>query len=322
MGSSTLIERETLTGADEGPHLLITGGVHGDEFEPMAAARRLRAVLPGLLRRGRVTLVPVVNRPAFERGERTGPDGLDLARTCPGDPKGSETERIAHELSGLIRQADYYVDLHTGGTRLTIEPLVGYMLHDDAAVLERQRNMARAFNLPIVWGTSSRLEGRSLSVARDAGVPAVYAEYGGGGGCEQAGVTAYVEGCLNVATRLGMVDRPEWESRVRFVVEDHRDESGHLQVQYPSPSAGFFEPGVTLGTMVAAGDVLGQVVDELGNGVVGVRAEEAGLILLLRSFPRVERGDTLAVVLPICEPGSLHIARQGQRTQGNLACNS
>lgn len=317
-----MIERETLTGADRGPHLLITGGVHGDEFEPMAAIRRLRAVLPGQLRRGRVTLAPVVNQPAFERGERTGPDGLDLARTCPGDPGGSPTQRIAHELSGLIREADYYVDLHTGGTRLRIEPLVGYMLHDDSAVLDRQRSMARAFNLPIVWGTSARLEGRSLSVARAAGVPAIYAEYGGGGGCDPAGVAAYVEGCLNVAARLGMVDRPEWASRVRYVVEDHRDESGHLQIQYPSPSAGYFEPDVTLGTVVAAGDVLGQVVDELGNCAVDVQAEEAGLILLLRSFPRVERGDTLAVVLPISEPGSLHIACQGQRTQGNLACNS
>ena len=33
---------QTLTFGDAsaGPHLLITGGVHGDEFEPMAAIRR------------------------------------------------------------------------------------------------------------------------------------------------------------------------------------------------------------------------------------------------------------------------------------------
>ena len=31
----------TIQAADVGPHLLITGGVHGDEFEPMAAIRRL-----------------------------------------------------------------------------------------------------------------------------------------------------------------------------------------------------------------------------------------------------------------------------------------
>ena len=41
--------------------------------------------------------------------------------------------------------------------------------------------MARAFNLPLIWGTDASLEGRSLSVARDAAVPAIYAEYLGGG---------------------------------------------------------------------------------------------------------------------------------------------
>ena len=50
-------------------------------------------------------------------------------------------------------------------------PLAGYMLHRDAAVLDAQRRMARAFNLPVIWGTDWRLEGRSLSAARNAGVP-------------------------------------------------------------------------------------------------------------------------------------------------------
>src|SRR5262245_21713336 len=116
------------------PHLLVTGGVHGDEFEPMAAIRQLIGELSNRELRGRVTLVPVVNEPAFRLGQRTAEDGLDLARTCPGNADGSVTERVAHALTGLIRSADYYVDLHTGGTRLRVLPLVGYMLHPDRAV--------------------------------------------------------------------------------------------------------------------------------------------------------------------------------------------
>ena len=92
------LKTETIVGQEPGPHLLITGGVHGDEFEPMAAVRLLiRRVCPESLR-GRLTLVPVVNEPAFRRGQRTAEDGLDLARTCPGRPDGSVTERIAHAL--------------------------------------------------------------------------------------------------------------------------------------------------------------------------------------------------------------------------------
>ena len=36
-----MIQSKTISGQADGPHLLITAGVHGDEFEPMAAARAL-----------------------------------------------------------------------------------------------------------------------------------------------------------------------------------------------------------------------------------------------------------------------------------------
>ena len=35
------------SGHDTGPHLLITGGVHGDEFEPIVAIRRLISIFSG-----------------------------------------------------------------------------------------------------------------------------------------------------------------------------------------------------------------------------------------------------------------------------------
>ncbi len=38
---------ECVTGPRLGPHHLITCGVHGDEFEPMAAIRRLIDLVPG-----------------------------------------------------------------------------------------------------------------------------------------------------------------------------------------------------------------------------------------------------------------------------------
>lgn len=298
-----------IVGPQSGPRLLITGGVHGDEFEPIAAIRRLIACWPANETRGRVKLVPVVNTAAFERGSRTAEDGLDLARTCPGNPQGSITEQTAHALTELIREADYYIDLHTGGTTMNIWPLAGYMLHADRSVLETQRRMARAFNLPVVWGTTPELEGRSMSVARDANVPAIYVEYGGSGVCDPAGVEACVNGCLNVAAELGLLPPRSCADRVLYTVEDDRAGSGHLQVQHPAPASGFFEPRVALGDSVEQGQSLGQVVDPLGLAGHDVPASEAGHVLLLRTFPRVSQGDTLAVILPIGAPGSVCFPR-------------
>jgi predicted deacylase len=238
-----------------------------------------------------------VNEAAFARGQRVAEDGLDLARTCPGRPDGSITERVAHALSELIRAADDYIDLHTGGTALSVWPMTGYMLHHDPNVLERQRSMARAFNLPVIWGTDSQLNGRSLSVARDARVPAIYAEYLGGGRCSLAGVESYVRGCLNVMRCLGMLDAAPPPSDVQFVVEDPRPGAGHMQRCYPSPADGHFEAVVELGQLVSVGQPLGCVVDPVGRGPHEILSTQTGRVLVLRTFPAVRRGDSLAVIL-------------------------
>lgn len=290
------LKSRTLTGKRDGPHLLITGGVHGDEYEPMAAIRRLMSVIDARSLAGRVTLVPVVNEPAFESGARTAEDGLDLARVCPGKAKGSFTERIAFALSDLIRSADFYIDLHTGGNLFELYPLAGYMLHAKKRVLDDQRRMARAMNLPLVWGTTPNLNGRSLSVARDEGIPAIYAEHGGGGACATAGIDDYVDGCLNILRELKMCRGSPLCSRVRHVVEDPRDRSGFLQIQHPSPIDGFFTPRVKLGKTVRSGRLIGSVVDVLGGREYEVTSAENGIVVMLRSRRQVRKGDALVAL--------------------------
>lgn len=290
---------KVIAGTQPGPRVLITGGVHGDEFEPMAAIRRLAREIPTDKLRGSLTLVPVVNEPAFRLGQRTAEDGRDLARTCPGRADGSVTERIAAALSELIRAADYYIDLHTGGTRLVVQPLVGYTLHRDSRVLAEQRRMARAFGLSIIWGTDPNLEGRSLSVARDAGVPAIYAEYLGGGACSREGSDLYVRGCRNVLVELDMLDGAAFMSaKAAVCVEDDRVGAGHMQVNHQAPLEGFFEPAVKLGREVVSGELLGTVSDVWGESISEIRAQYAGLVIVLHTFSRVNSGDGVAVVLP------------------------
>ncbi len=292
-----MLQRFDIKGTSPGPKLLITGGVHGDEFEPMAAVRRLMAEIDPQELRGTLTLVPVVNEPAFQRGHRTADDEKDLARTCPGRADGTVTERIAFELSELIRAADFYIDLHTGGTRFTVLPLSGYTLHADAKVLNTQRRMARAFGLPVVWGTDPNLDGRSLSVARDANVPAIYCEYLGGGRMEPAGVEAYVRGCRNVMIELGLLDGTVQIECEPLVAEDTKPGAGHMQINHPSPRSGFFEPAVSLGQFVHAGDLIGTVSDVLGQTVEKIQSRYTGLVIVLHTFPTVEAGVSIAVVM-------------------------
>ena len=298
-----LINHNTIEGLHNGPHLLITAGVHGDEWEPIVAVRELFSNVQQDELHGKLTLVPVANESAFQAGERVGADGLDLARVCPGRADGSLTERVAFELAELISTVDYYIDLHTGGVRMRIWPLAGYLLHEDERLLAQQRAMARAFGLPFVWGTDASISGRTLSVARDLSIPAIYVEYLGSAiFCNEA-VAAFVNGCRSVMTCLGMLSAVNLSGGVRYFAEESVVGSGHLQVCHPAPDDGIFVPTVELGDEVYAGATLGYFHRNQPNieSALPICAEKTGRVVALRSLPRVNAGDGLGVLVKIAE---------------------
>jgi predicted deacylase len=292
----------------EGPHLLIIAGVHGDEYEPMLAVQRLVDKFSEDLKleNGQMTLVSIVNTPAYERDSRTASDSKDLARTCPGKKDGSETEQIAWEISKLIRSVDFLIDMHTGGKTYEIYPLSGYVLHSDKEILEKQRAMAADFGLPVQWGTSPHLDGRTLSVARDAGVPAIYTEYGGGEQIDPEIVNALYEGCLRVMTSLKMISGQFIQDRQpQYIVEDYREESGHLQIMYPSPIDGRFITSMNLGEMAKKGQLIGCVESLESEEKKEIYANEDGLLFLIRRKTSVKQGEATAGILPITQPGNI-----------------
>ncbi len=299
--------------SSKGPRLLIIAGVHGDEFLPMLAVRELIRQFKsdpdqaGRLQ-GELTLIPVVNRSAFQRGQRCGADGKDLARTCPGRKEGTQTEQLAWALAQEIHRADFLIDLHTGGRELCVLPLAGYMLHPEESIRNQQREMAQAFQLPFVWGTTPELPGRSLSVARDQAVPAIYVEYLGAhrelteiarlskqGTPGMAG-HPLVEGCWNVMRSLRIWDQPARNDITPEIVEDNRQGSGHMQVSHPAPATGFLDWRVPLGEQLTAGTLLARIVSETGQTCSSVLAEQTGRLVAMRDYPRVTQGDAVAVI--------------------------
>jgi len=307
-----MFDKLTIKGKSDGPHLLVTAGVHGDEYEPMEACRRIyREVISRQSEfSGTLTLVPVVNMAAFRACERTGPDGLDLARVCPGSADGSETERVAWEISKIIRTADFFIDMHNGGKLYNIYPFSGYVLHPNKDILEVQRMMAKSFLLPIVWGTDPTLEGRTLSVARDAKIPAIYTEIGGAGIYDESFTVMAVDGVINVMRAFDMLPDDTKSKKIKYHLEDHRKDSGHLQRLLPSPADGFYIPAVSLGQRVDVGDLIGTVQDPTGKINVQVPADQAGIVLFLRNTPAVKVGETLGAILPVIEDDEIQIINE------------
>jgi predicted deacylase len=298
-GSAVQLPVIAACGGRQGKTLLVTACVHGDEFEGPAAIWQLVDSLDPARLAGNVIGVPVANPPAYEAGLRTNPDDRqDLARVFPGDPQGTVTEQIAHALvHRFIRHADLYCDLHSAGQYYQMPPLAGYQLRAEP-LLSQQRAAAKAFGLPLLWGTPG-LPGRSLSAAGDYGVPAIYAEITGEGRCRRADVDRYVHGLRQLVALLEISDERLQPHEPEWLVEDDRPGSGHLQVQNRTPIGGFFQAAVGVWDRVAQGQTVGVVRDAFGQTRHTVVAGKGGRIVFLRTFSRVLAGDAVCTIIEV-----------------------
>ena len=159
--------------------------------------------------------------------------------------------------------------------------------------------MAEAFHLPVIWGTDGAPGGRTLSVARDANVPAIYVEYGGGGAAHDEITKAYVSGCVNVLASLGMTWQQNKIKKIKkYWVEDYRTDSGHLQSQMPAPADGIFVPAVKQGEKIMKNQLWGTVTNVATGKKNEIRATMEGIVLFLRVAAIVKKGDSLGGILP------------------------
>lgn len=282
----------SVAGVSDGPTLLVLAGVHGDEYEGIITIPRLfQDIQPGGLR-GRLLMIPVCNIPAYESARRASPiDGLNLARVFPGRRDGSITEQIAYWIcERLLPQADFMIDLHTGGIAYELPLLVGYV-HDESAYGQASLGAARAFGVPVLWGhPSPPPAGRSLSAAYDHGVPGIYTEAPGGSGIDAQVAASFLSGVFNVMKHLGMLNGEQSRQPLRHHLLGHGDLDSVLQ----TPVAGLFRREASLLDEVEGGQRLGVIQDEFGGILAEIVARQAGILIMLRGLPRVEPGDGIA----------------------------
>jgi predicted deacylase len=273
-------------GARQGAVLAVTAGIHGDEYEGVRAIFEVFEALDPALLSGTWIAVPVANPPAFWKGTRTSPDdGANLARTFPGKPGGSVSERIAWRLAhDVIARADFFLDLHSGGVLYRMPSMVGY---DDAD--ERSRRAALAFGAPVLWGHREIPDGRTISFARDRGIPWLYTEARGAGRIDAADLAMMRRGMLNLMMHLGILPgTPEPFAPAMRLTGD-----GNIDAAITASRAGFLLSGVGILDSVARGARLGTLVDLQGNTVEEYFAPFDGVLGLVREFPVVQPGDSV-----------------------------
>jgi predicted deacylase len=282
----------TVRGSRPGPTAALLGGVHGDEDEGVLAVLSVLHELTGVPLRGTVRAVARANPSAWAAASRTGPlDGGNLARCFPGDPKAGPTAEVAAAITAsVIDGADVLIDLHSAGRAYRMPLFCGFIR--DAGDADGSRRAAVAFGAPLIWAHSGAPPGRSLSVAAEFGIPAVYAECGGGGGIRGDHLEAYCRGVLAVLAEFGLLPRSSSATPPKAATWVY-DGGGDLDAGVLSRYDGFFVSAVTAGDTVAAGAELGRLHGYDGALLETVTAPSVGMVMFLRRQARTRAGDVL-----------------------------
>ena len=279
-----------INGKAEGPTLVISAGIHGAEYASIAAALELgRRLQPDALQ-GRVIIVPVVNMPAFQaRSIYVCPlDGVNLNRVFPGKADGSPTEQIADWVfQNVIKQADYYVDLHGGDLIEALVPFTVYQWKGDARVDNASLEMAKAFGIRYLVRSDS-VGGSTCATAAHSGIPSILTESGAQGLWSPEAVALHTNGLHRLMCHLGMLAEP-LPAPLPFVVIERF-------IWLRSEQDGFWYPKPSVDEAVRQGQDLWCVTDFQGNLLQAIQSPADGRVLFLISSLAINKGDPLLAI--------------------------
>ncbi|MDP9251621.1 MAG: succinylglutamate desuccinylase/aspartoacylase family protein [Chloroflexota bacterium] len=282
-----------IAGKVSGPTVLVTAGIHAAEYTGIEAAIRLGRGLAAKDLHGILVILPLLNRPGFyERSVYVNAeDGDNLNRLFPGDPKGKWGERFAHRLlTEIVTRCEYAIDLHAGDLIEDLTPFVIYRETGEAALDERIGKMANAYGArwAVKSAPSGERPGSLYALAALNGVASVLAESGGRGLLIEEDVARHVRGVTNILRTIGALDgEPERVAPPRVV-----NSFDWLR----SPEEGIFHSCVRVDQQVAAGDVVGELVDLVGEPLATVKAPVSGVVLFVVTSPAMKKDGLLLAI--------------------------
>jgi predicted deacylase len=266
-------------GEEDGPVLLITAGLHGDELNGVESLRRMitdGSIVPDA---GTVIALPIANVWGFLNSSRFLPDGKDLNRGFPGSRTGPLSQKMALAImQHLLPSADCGLDLHSGGVNENYPHI--------RCVTGAPGNMelALAFAPPFILD-SPLMEGTFRKAAWLSGKNVLVYEGGESRSLSEFAVTECINGILRIMDHLGMTGSGAPERNETKVVE----KSSFVR----AGSTGDYYPSVPCGAKVGKGDLLARVYDTVSGEHSEITAQENAVALSVRRAQPVREHDLL-----------------------------
>ncbi len=285
-GSMMKIPYVIVVGEQDGPTLLMDGGIHGDEVEGADAIANVYRELDPKTFKGVYLGIPHLNLEGFNIGKRVASSidytAADMNRVFPGDDVSGKisTTIIAKYVKHFVEYADYWVTFHSGGNTLYLEPIACYTNTKlDTVFGSLTYDMARCFMTPYLWrcNPGASKEGstatmRGLSEVKK--IAYICLEMGGNVMFMKDRERIYKmchDGIRNLLNYLKMTDGPVPEFRTDVIDVD----VDYLHITH----GGIYHPTKYIFDRAKKGEVLGYVTDIFGNVVDERTAPYDGIVV-------------------------------------------
>lgn len=294
-GTWVNIPMAVMDGKEKGPTLLLTSGMNGNILNGIEAARRIWSGTSPDRLKGRLVVIPIINRPAFMNRQRLNtfenfPGPTQMVGAYPGKPEGMLTERIAYTISqeAILGGIDYHLDIGTGalGGRYTSMVLI---YPTPKELVEKVRSLARAFGATFVVDYSEKkpgeIKGRGPQIGLENGIPSLLSEMGEASNLEEKWVDALEKGVKNVMMYAGMIEGKPDSGPEPVTLH-------HLK-RVNANRGGFLNFKIKLGEKVSKGQLLAEINDVFYHETERILSPEDGYVFVMTTTLTVSSGDRI-----------------------------
>lgn len=267
----------------DGPTVLFSAGIHGDEINGVEIVRQLITKKINKPKKGTIICIPIINMFGFINMSRQFPDGRDLNRVFPGSKKGSLASRFAyHILTEIMPLVDYAVDFHAGGASRFNAPQI--RLAPNSPEL---KELADVFNAPFSL-FSRNIAGSFRNASQKLNVKMLLFEGGKSLNINESIANAGVNGVKRILAHLDMLDP-------KHLLE--KQESNTIYIEKSAwiraKCSGLLHDQNTIGSFIKKGTVLAIITDPFGKFERKIKAPNDGYIINANLSPIVYQGDAI-----------------------------
>ena len=262
----------------EGPVVVLTACMHGDEIGGTVVVQELFRTLKKALIRGRIVAFPMLNPFGFEViNRRISISNEDLNRSFPGNDKGTLAQRIAAIVMDKISdlKPDIVLDLHNDWNK-SIPYIIIDPLQKDSQ-LDKLHHFASITGLPAIQETE-HIPGAFSYNLNMKGIPALTMELGESLIINEKNVAFGISAVMSILSELGMTYRQTETMRIDLPARV----KGRILNYSSRPlcsSSGIIRFNKKPGDLVRTGDRIARVYNAFGKLNETITSVHDGIIL-------------------------------------------